>query len=444
MIYNFFALCLLYATCFICSIYPFFQVHVIKNHDFGMYAIAQIIFCVLITYLCISRKLQKSLSFCCNQFKHKIHLFVIIGIGLLLRASSWWAPHYTTDLFRYFSDGLNIIRGQNPYHVYTVGEEVSYPNFRTIYPLFIQIFLTLGARLDTWFDQKEKIYKFIFGLTEVFFLFWIYKKIIFRKGFLLKKSKVILFYFLTLNPLFIFECHVEGHLEIFSIFFFMNASLLLHSRRFLSILPTAVSAFLSFFSKFHGVLLYPIIFLGSFRLKSPFIWKVKRSLLLWMFWIGVASFLSLVPFGFQSLDKNNSGIHQYFESWYFSSAPFFLLHSFIANFTEVIRWLQILIFLLGLYNLTLWFRGFLKTHSLILRLILILLFLFPVQHPWYFLLGFYGVLFSPQYRLFWMNLLSCIGLNYLNYSTSFDVNTKIGISFLPWAFASFLHYIRYR
>ncbi len=427
-----FGLCVLYATCFICSIYPFFLIHVIKNHDFGMYAITQIIFCILITYLSISINVQKALQ---PLLKNKAHLIFIIGLGLCLRLNSWWVPHHTTDLFRYFSDGLNIMNNQNPYANHTIGEEVAYPNYRTIYPLLTQVFFTFGAWLDTWFEQKEKIYKIIFGLVELCFLFWVLKKFIFSKGFLLKKKQVTLFYFISLNPLLIFECHTEGHLEIFSIFLFLYASLLLHSRRYVNVILPAIFAFLSFLAKFHGLLLYPIIFLGSLRLKNSFIWKSKKKIILWMLFIGLASIASLIPFVFQSLDENRSGMYQYFESWYFGSGVFSLLHFFLVDSKKVISLLQLMIILLGLYHLIIWFCGCLRTHALVFRFTLFFLFLFPVQHPWYFLLGFYGVLFSPRYRFFWMILMSCIGLNYINYSHLLEKKNDIILSWLPWVLA---------
>ena len=401
-----------------------------------MYAITQIIFCITLTYLCVSLNRQKILQ---AHLNNKVHLICIIGIGLFLRFNAWLAPHYTTDLFRYFSDGLNIIKGQNPYRVYTIGEEVSYPSYRTIYPLLAEVFFAFGAWLDTWFYQKEKIYKFLFGLLELIFLFWVLKIFIFRKSFCLNKSKVILFYFINLNPLLIFECYTEGHFEIFSIFLFLYASLMLHLRRYVSVMAPAISALLSFLAKFHGLLLYPLIFLGSLRTKNPFIWKFKKSLILWILLIGFVSLGSLIPFTWQSFDENHSGMHQYFESWYFSSGAFASLRSFIIDSKKVIRLLQILIVLLGLYNLIRWFLGHLQTHTLILRCIFILLFLFPVQHPWYFLLGLYGVLFSPKYRFFWMILMSCIGLNYLNYGYLFNKKNEIIVSWLPWVLALFLH-----
>ena len=445
LIYTEIILLTVYSLCFILSIYPFYSINIIKNHDFGMYTITQFLFCIIIFILSIpqnkqnkSRELNHPIKYL-KSSKSKGHILFIIGIGLILRFISWWAPHYTTDLFRYFSDGLNILQGNSPYETKIIGQNVAYPSYRTIYPLFAQMFLTLGAFFN--FDQKEEIYKILFGSIEILFLFWTYKKIIFRKYPHLLESKKILFYFVTLNPLLIFECHVEGHLEIVSIFLFLYAALLLHSRKFLNRTLSAIYAFLSFNMKFHGLLLYPLIFLGNFRLKKPLFWKTKGQPLLWMFFIGFFSLVCVAPFYLQNLNENQSGIQQYFKSWSFNSGLFFLLQFFIEDSRQIIKLLQICICLGGIYMLISWFLGKIRTHQFILRCILIFLFLFPVQHPWYYLLGFYGVLFSPKYRLFWMILMSSVGLSYLDYDESFDKNVYILIAWFPWIWASSLYFI---
>ena len=423
-------LCFVYCLGYILFLFPlsFFSLYEIKGHDFGMYAAIQILFCCIILWAHLGQNI--------NIRNSRGHLAFIMGLGVILRVVSWYAPYFTTDVHRYLSDGLNMLSGENPYQSPPIGENVSYPTYRTIYPPLTQVHFTLAALIF----QKEIGFKIIFGLLEMIFLVWIYRKFIFKNNAHLKTSS---FYFFTLNPLLIFECHAEGHAEILSAALFIYSTFFLHLRRYSNRRSAITPAFLSFASKFHGLLLYPLIFLGSYRVKHKLLWGRSRGRskgLSIVFLTGVLSVLVLLPFYMVDIETEESGIHEYFQSWSFSSGLFYFGSRFFEDSRKVIDLLQGSILIFMSYTLVLWFWAKITTHQFILRCILGFLFLFPVQHPWYSILGSYGILFSRKYRLFWMLLLGCMGLNYLNYGEWSSPKVYEIVSWSPWILSSFLYF----
>ena len=158
---------LFYILFYLFTIYPSIDLIMIKNRDFGSYSIALFLFSI---FLVLLEHYLKSDSRPLSAPKLKISNYFLLLSGILLRIVSWGSPPFSTDPYRYLSDGLNILEGQNPYESAVALGTVAYPGYRTIYPLLSQLFFTLGAFLSS----DRAIFQVIFGLVEIIFLVWFY------------------------------------------------------------------------------------------------------------------------------------------------------------------------------------------------------------------------------------------------------------------------------
>ena len=422
-VYSIFFIFLLYLLFFILTIHPSIDLIKIKNRDFGSYSISLFLFSLNIILL---NHYLKDISRLFLKFKTLFYIFLLSGI--LFRILCWGYPAFSTDPYRYSSDGATILEGKNPYQSAVQVKGVSYPNYRTIYPLFAQLFFVLGAFLSS----SKDIFKIIFGMVEIIFLIWLYFSLFHKriaKG-RVSSEQILLLFFLVWNPLSIFECHVEGHLDILSLSFFIYSIFNIHCRRFSKYQISVLSALASFASKFQGLLLFPLLFLGDLRRKNKLTYNVfqKHTYLWWfvlaLFWVT----LILMPYHLADLTQGQSGIKQYFQSWLFSHSIFFILQNFTDHDEYIIKLLQRVIIFTGVLILLLWYSGRIRTHQYVLFSITLFLVFFPVQHPWYYLIGLYGVIFSKKYRLLWMLILTSISFNYLAYQNLYSLL----ISLIPW------------
>ena len=410
---------ILYTIIFIGSLFPIALFKTYKIHSFHIYFIAIHIYLLIIfkSHFYFKKKYYLNLY----QKKNIIFISIIIAIGIILRFFCLFAEPFTTDLYRYLSDGLNLLKGNNPYYAKTIGDNVSYPELTTIYPIITEIIFFISTYL--W--QDIHIFKYTFGFIEFLFLLWVYKYFIFKykkhnNQYILKSP--FLFVLFTLNPTLIYECYKEGHSEIASIFIFIIAATLLHTNRKYK---SSKLAIISFFTKLHGILLFPIYIQGKINF---------RTLCKWAFIV----LLGLLPFIIGILYNTKSGFVKYVNYWYFNHFPTFILKYFFHNTSIIVKVLQCcLLSLLIFFTICLLLKKYNSRQYLSVCIFTILVFM-PTQHPWYFLIGFYCILFNFQYRLLWSLLISCSEISYLNYLNYNWIFTSL----YPWIFGLIGFYVQ--
>ena len=411
---------ILYVLFFLLTINPTINLLKIKNRDFGAYCIALFLFSFI---LILMHSYLKSIPL---SLRGKKFIYFSLGMCILFRLFCWMYPSFSTDPYRYLSDGMALLEGKNPYVSSAVLEGVSYPYYRTIYPPFSQLFFVLGSSISS----DTNIFKLIFGLIEITFLLWIFFALFHRrilKGRVLSGEHILLLFFLLWNPLSIFECHVEGHLDILSVYLFIYAAFYIHTRKAQWYGKAVLGSIASFASKFQGGLLFPLLFFQIFRRKKTRNDPERHIYSLWLLLTIFIVGLTLIPFYKAEITEGQSGVRQYFKSWFFSHSIFFMLRSFLGD-QEIIQVLQRIIVYGSVVLFLLWFFGKLRTQQYILFSLVLFITFFPVQHPWYYLIGLYGVIFSKKYRLLWMLLLTSISFNYLAYQNL----ESLLISLLPW------------
>ena len=127
--------------------------------------------------------------------------------------------------------------------------------------------------------------------------------------------------------------------------------------------------------------------------------------------------LAFLPFTMYQLLYEESGAQTYLRYWTFNHSVVIILKSFFLQ-SNVILGLQIVL-LSYLIILSLgWFINKYGDRTYISYATLGIILLFPVQHPWYYMLLFFNILFIPSHRLFCILLSSTIGMSYLAYSNS--------------------------
>ena len=418
---------ILYLLFFAFTVEPTIHLLKIKDRDFGAYCVALFLFSFILVLV------HSCLKDASLPLRKKNFIYLSLGAGILFRVFCWMYPPFSTDSYRYLSDGTSLLEGRNPYATAATQEGVSYPHYRTIYPPLSQLFFVLGSLLSS----DRNIFKVIFGLVEIAFLLWIYFSL-FHRHILRKKTlsreRALLLLFLIWNPLSIFECHVEGHLDILPVFLFIYATFYIHTKKVGWYGKAVLGSVASFASKFQGGLLFPLLFLKIFRRKNTGHAPAKHIYLLWLLATISIVVLTLLPFYKVEITEGQSGIRQYFKSWFFSHSIFLILQNFLS-IQEAIRVLQRIIIYGNMVILCLWFFGRLRIQQYILLSLALFIIFFPVQHPWYYLIGLYGVIFSKKYRLLWMLLLTSIGFNYLAYQNL----ESLLISFIPWINIAFFY-----
>lgn len=325
-----------------------------------------------------------------------LRLSHLISAGILLRIFSLPAAPFTTDLYRYLSDGLNILQGLNPYTTGPVHPLVDYPEIRSLYPPGGQLLFALGALTESVYA-----YKLIFGLFEAGSACLLLRATGYRDSSLNT--------FLLLNPLFLHESWGEGHLESASLFFMITALLLIKRKK----LNTA--AFLGLGSvavKLHGVFLLPL--LVSFR-NRPLSALFKTSNLIRVLLFIAAAVTVVLPVYIFKETEALQGMQMYTQYWVFAQPLYELLRGLSFSQTESIRYLQIIIAGSITVAALAYLAGFIRQSGYLLLSLTAFLLIFPVQHPWYYQIAAVLFLFR-SYRLFFIILLSLVQLNYFIYA----------------------------
>ncbi len=164
----------------------------------------------------------------------------------------------------------------------------------------------------------------------------------------------------------------------------------------------------------------------------------KYIILLFLF---IVVLIGVLPYFYQIHSKVASGMIIYLQHWYFNHPVHFILSYFIDSSMLIIKIQQLMILLLGIGIYGIGFYKKHSTYSILTRILLLFIALFPVQHPWYFTLLLYQICFSKKYSHFYMLFLTCMGLTYLQYSSIKWVSTIA--TFVPWLTGGFYIFLSF-
>ncbi len=412
-----------YIVGMILTVYPYRHNSLTNKYDFGVYALTQIYFALCLTYLYQIKPHLKS-----SKFLYR----TIIITGLSLRFIFLFSNGFTTDTLRYLSDGLAWLSNQNPYHISPYIQGLPYSHLNTIYPILSELLFSMIA----YIYPSTSSFKLFAGLCELMLLHQLY--IYYIKTSKLEGDKIFLLFFACLNPLTIFECFSEGHIEILSVACFLGAS---HYYFNTTSQPNSTTtrwmwlSFMSFLTKLHGILFMPFIL--CWPCKTYFMQqRITLSLKQWLLRVLLCSIvlcMGFLPFYQYGTETAQSGFYMYFNYWTFNHVISSLLQIWLAQNT-VIMILQGIIIAIYLILFILWWLNIYSDQRYMGMMIATLLCFFPVQHPWYYLLGFYLVFFIKEYQFFTMLVCSTIGISYLAYT---DYNSP-WLTIAHWVIASML------
>ncbi len=329
-----------------------------------------------------------------------------VAIGFVLRVVALVQNPYTTDLYRFLSDGLHLLAGHNPYLSPPAVAQTDFYEIRSMYGMALWPYFVLGALLSKWFSQQPLLaFKLLAGILELALLLYYTKR----------GSRLWLVAMLWTSPLLIFENWHEGHLEMvaliplllsFEIFKRRGAST---GALWLATLSAAV--------KLQGLLL--LLWYRFFpRRNGEFpIQKLLRFDAVWLAFF-VALNLALTPtlFFHATLPGSSSGLTMYWVSWQHSQ-PWLVLGDMVGLSQGItIRLLQLL--LLGGCTALVFARLYrqIDAPALLAGWLGCFVFFFPVQHPWYYQLLLLYVMNFRRYQLLFFLLMTLVGWNYLSYT----------------------------
>lgn len=423
--WNLFLFCLLlflYILFYIAGLYPnlLFGFEFIKNYEYILnqyivrnlfipsYVISHLLFFLLFLFWRI-KTLQLTKKYSLNFF-----ILFIIGVGLSLRILSFLKQPFTTDLYRYLSDGLHLVNMNNPYIKKTMPiDGLEHAVYQTIYPIGTQIIFFVV----TLFTKSIMGFKAFFSLTELCFVIWYSSKINLNKIRHLER-----FFFVWLSPLIIFECYHEGHLDVLSIVGLFFSIYFFYINRFLqtSHLSSVIGSILSFLVKFYSLLFWPRLILKKrVPLSSNFIQSLFNSIDFKYFAVFLLILIfTLFPFVHAIFYSPliESGIFGYQKYWHFGNIWIYLLGRLGYPSEVSIRICQ---WTLLTSVCVLYIQWVIKRLNFLLvfyTAIILFVFLFPVQHPWYYLLLLPVFLFTFKHyqNITWISM-SLISINYLLY-----------------------------
>ena len=321
---------------------------------------------------------------------------VILTVAVVLRLFFLFRPpELSDDIYRYLWDGLQILRGQNPYTMApSCVEPLSQPSLHlqklvnhsdliTIYPPAAQIIFAVGSLLG----------KNVFGMKLLLIVLDVITCCMLIKLLALMRLPAWRSVVYAWHPLPVIEIAASGHIDGAAIFFLFIALLLLMKQagvwtpnrlRVSALLFTkkgllVLSAGLAF-SFAMLVKLLPLIFL-------PALLIFVRSRVITLFLTGILVGCTILTLPFLP-DLNNMFVtlNTYLRNWEFSGLLFRNL-CLITSSGNIARLVLASVFILSslfLYGM-LWFKKERSPFQTLYHITLVFLFLTPTLHPWYIL-----------------------------------------------------------
>lgn len=376
-------------------------------------------------------------------------LRICLVIALALRICLLVPPAFSTDTQRFFSDGINVANGKNPY-TSPPPIAIEYPHLRSFYPPLQQAFFGVAAKIYS----SPWIFRLLAGLAELAFLAWFIArkwKILRAQGFFFHPQKSggaqrlspvrwgVLF--LLFNPVSLHEIWREGHLDhigAFLVYFgVVNARAAFARRQ--NVLRRYFYAFAGIGWKFTGIL-SPVFFLPR-AVKPGWQSLLRRAGSVFALACGLIFVLQLLP-GVLLTPFAERGFLVYTQYWHHGNAIVHLFESFGFSAAHGVYLVQrgiLLLFVLSavLYVLRRW-----HFYDMLYFSLSALIVLFPVQHPWYYFLLFPFILLSRQWRPLLMLLCLAAPLSYLGYIGSLKSVGFLATSVI-WLGGCIIHFTRH-
>ncbi|RME89085.1 MAG: hypothetical protein D6767_09110 [Candidatus Hydrogenedentota bacterium] len=315
--------------------------------------------------------------------------FSFVAFAIILRLLAFTAHPFTSDIFRYISDGKLWLLGENPYVRSALPiSGIEYMKVGTIYPPFSEFLFTVVSL----FTESVYGFKLLAGIFESLLLWFAYR---FYKVGLISKFQ---FFFFLFCPALIMETWREGHIEIVSVFFFLLAYKKLEEKQQNQ---SFVYLLLSGLTKLHGFALFPI-WLKKFA-------QEKKTWFLGVIMIGILAWL----YYFYVLPVRTH--NEYFRYWTFAQPFYGLFRVFGISHVSSIKILQLCLLTTWIILGILWLKRKWDDTTIIRNGLFAFLAFFPVLHPWYLFIFLWNVLFDKKTERFAMGLITLWGVTYLYY-----------------------------
>ncbi len=333
-------------------------------------------------------------------------------------------PPFSTDTQRFLADGQTLLAGKNPYST-PPPAAIEYAHLRSFYPPLQEVSF---AALAAIYPRPITI-KLFAGLAEFAFVLWIlYRK---RK----RPLSRWLVAFLLFNPLSLHEVWREGHLDhiaAYLLYFAIISVCPALARRAPAVRPYLFTS-LSIAWKLFGV--FACLWQHNKRADSP----LQRALQIIRSPLAIFSFilfaLQLAP-AFVFTPFAERGLTVYVNYWHHGNAIVHALEFFGFSAAHAVWLIQRGIVALVLVTGLLYIKKLVSFANAYHFAIGSLVVLFPVQHPWYYLLLFPGILLSRSWRGHLMLLCTLAPFSYLGYTQNFK-SVGFAITTLVWFVGAF-------